>query len=62
MWMAVLTLRVETVIEYYVKWMARFPTVHELASAPDEDVNAAWAGECGGANNTGSLGPRGRIM
>ena len=36
--------RVEAVIPYWVKWMKRFPTVHDLAAASDEDVNAHWAG------------------
>lgn len=36
--------RVEAVIPYYEKWMLRFPTVQDLASASEEDVNAHWAG------------------
>jgi A/G-specific adenine glycosylase len=36
--------RVETVIEYYKKWMIRFPTVKSLADATIEDVNTQWAG------------------
>ena len=36
--------RVETVIEYFERWMRRFPTVHALAAASSEDVNAHWAG------------------
>jgi len=36
--------RVETVIEYYQRWMARFPTVASLAGASPEEVNACWAG------------------
>ncbi|OQR99573.1 hypothetical protein THRCLA_06456 [Thraustotheca clavata] len=36
--------RVETVVEYYVKWMEKFPTVEALAAADPEQVNAAWAG------------------
>ena len=36
--------RVEAVIPFYLKWMARFPTVHDLASASEDDVNAHWAG------------------
>jgi A/G-specific adenine glycosylase len=36
--------RVEAVIPYYLKWMARFPTVQQLASASEDDVNAHWAG------------------
>ncbi|OQR94914.1 A/G-specific adenine DNA glycosylase-like isoform X1 [Achlya hypogyna] len=36
--------RVETVVDYYVRWMEKFPTVHALAAAEPEQVNAAWAG------------------
>ena len=36
--------RVQTVIPYWQRWMARFPTVRELAAAPLDDVLAAWAG------------------
>jgi A/G-specific adenine glycosylase len=36
--------RVETVIDYFQRWMTRFPTVQHLASASLEDVNHAWAG------------------
>jgi A/G-specific adenine glycosylase len=36
--------RVHTVIPYWQRWMARFPTVHALAEAPLDDVLAAWAG------------------
>ncbi|KAL9183720.1 hypothetical protein ACHAXT_004576 [Thalassiosira profunda] len=36
--------RVEAVIPYYLKWMQRFPTVHDLADATDEEVNSHWAG------------------
>jgi A/G-specific adenine glycosylase len=36
--------RVATVIPYWERWMARFPTVQALASAPLDDVLAAWAG------------------
>jgi A/G-specific adenine glycosylase len=36
--------RVATVIPYWERWMARFPTVAALASAPLDDVLAAWAG------------------
>lgn len=36
--------RVEAVIPYYLKWMNTFPTVHDLANASEEDVNAHWAG------------------
>ena len=36
--------RVATVIPYWERWMARFPTVQALAAAPLDDVLAAWAG------------------
>ena len=36
--------RVEAVIPFYLKWMNRFPTVHDLAVASDDDVNSHWAG------------------
>ena len=36
--------RVATVIPYWERWMARFPTVSALAEAPLDDVLAAWSG------------------
>ena len=36
--------RVETVIPYYERWVARFPDLRRLAAAPEDDVLAAWAG------------------
>src|SRR3982751_5986274 len=36
--------RVQTVIPYWERWMARFPTVRALAGAELDDVLAAWAG------------------
>lgn len=36
--------RVDTVIEYYTKWMLKFPTLQALAEASKDEVNAAWAG------------------
>jgi A/G-specific adenine glycosylase len=36
--------RVGTVIPYWERWMARFPTAKALAEAPLDDVLAAWAG------------------
>jgi len=36
--------RVATVIPYWQRWMARFPTLRALADAPLDDVLAAWAG------------------
>ena len=35
--------RVATVIPYWQRWMAQFPTVAALAAAADDDVLAAWA-------------------
>ncbi len=36
--------RVETVIPYYRRWMERFPTLHALAEASQEEVLQAWKG------------------
>jgi len=36
--------RVETVVPYYERWMQRFPDVHALAQAPQDDVLKAWEG------------------
>lgn len=36
--------RVETVIPYYARFLARFPNLAALAAAPVEDVLAAWSG------------------
>ena len=36
--------RVETVIPYYERFLARYPNVRALASANRHDVNAAWSG------------------
>lgn len=36
--------RVDTVIPYYERFLARFPTVSSLAYADPEDINAAWSG------------------
>ncbi|THV07111.1 DNA glycosylase [Dendrothele bispora CBS 962.96] len=36
--------QVATVIPYYNAWMAKFPTIRELAAASIEDVNALWKG------------------
>jgi len=36
--------RVDTVIPYFEGFLARWPTVHDLAAAPVEDVLSAWAG------------------
>ena len=36
--------RVETVIPYYERFLARFPDVDVLADAAQEDVYSHWAG------------------
>jgi len=36
--------RVETVIPYFEKWMARFPMVNALAQASEQDVLNSWEG------------------
>jgi A/G-specific adenine glycosylase len=36
--------QVVTVIDYFHRWMMQFPTVEILASAPVDDVLAAWQG------------------
>ncbi|KAL3047676.1 hypothetical protein OYC64_021789 [Pagothenia borchgrevinki] len=36
--------QVATVINYYNKWMKRWPTVQDLATATLEEVNQMWAG------------------
>src|SRR5687768_176641 len=36
--------QVDTVLRYYERFLARFPTVHALAAASDEEVRAAWSG------------------
>ena len=36
--------RVATVIPYFERWMARFPTVQALANADLDDVLSSWAG------------------
>jgi A/G-specific adenine glycosylase len=36
--------RVETVTEYYERFLARFPSIHALASAPLDAVLKAWEG------------------
>eukprot|EP01130_Rhizamoeba_saxonica_P015695 TRINITY_DN7091_c0_g1_i1.p1 TRINITY_DN7091_c0_g1~~TRINITY_DN7091_c0_g1_i1.p1 ORF type:complete len:499 (-),score=96.96 TRINITY_DN7091_c0_g1_i1:36-1343(-) len=36
--------RVDTVIDYFQRWMEIFPTIEDLAEADIEDVRAAWAG------------------
>jgi len=36
--------RVETVLPYYERFLARFPTVGDLANAPSDEVLALWSG------------------
>lgn len=36
--------QVSTVTKYYIKWMKKWPTVHDLAKADIESVNETWAG------------------
>ena len=36
--------RTETVKDYYVRWMAAFPTVSALAQASEEEVLKLWQG------------------
>lgn len=36
--------QVDTVIPYYERFIAQFPTMHELARAPEETVLKAWEG------------------
>ncbi|XP_047317720.1 adenine DNA glycosylase [Impatiens glandulifera] len=36
--------RVQTVIDYFNRWMLKWPTIHHLARASIEEVNELWAG------------------
>jgi len=36
--------RVATVIEYWNRWMAKWPSLPELAASSIDDVNAMWSG------------------
>lgn len=36
--------QVATVIAYWLRWMAKFPTLLALSQADIEEVNAVWAG------------------
>ena len=36
--------QVATVVPYFQRWVARWPTVAALAAASQEDVNQLWAG------------------
>ncbi|CAB4284034.1 unnamed protein product [Prunus armeniaca] len=36
--------RVQTVVQYFHRWMSKWPTIHHLAQASLEEVNELWAG------------------
>ncbi|GAC99629.1 A/G-specific adenine DNA glycosylase [Pseudozyma hubeiensis SY62] len=36
--------RVETVKQYWLNWMAKYPTIESLAAADEEDVLSSWRG------------------
>ena len=36
--------RGDTVIDKYIEWMTRFPTIQDLAKATEEEVNSLWSG------------------
>ncbi|MBI4083194.1 MAG: A/G-specific adenine glycosylase, partial [Candidatus Lambdaproteobacteria bacterium] len=36
--------QVDTVLPYFARWMARFPTIEAVAAAPEEDVLKLWEG------------------
>ncbi|KAI1816642.1 DNA glycosylase [Poronia punctata] len=36
--------RVAVVIDYWKRWMGKWPTIHDLAAASPDDVMAAWRG------------------
>lgn len=36
--------RVQTVIDYYTRWMKKWPTLQDLAKATLEEVNQLWSG------------------
>lgn len=36
--------RLEVVVDYFERWMARFPTVHDLAAADQQEVLKLWEG------------------
>lgn len=36
--------RVKTVIEYWTRWMDKWPTIYDLANANEDDVMSAWRG------------------
>src|SRR2546429_8615154 len=53
--------RVASGVPYYERFLARFPTVRDLAAAPLDDVLAAWEGlgfyRRGGGLHVGGRGP-----
>ena len=36
--------RMETVVDYFVRWMQRFPTIEALAAADQQEVLKQWEG------------------
>ncbi len=36
--------RLDTVVDYYIRWMARFPTLADLAAADQQEVLKLWEG------------------
>ena len=36
--------QVATVIKFFNAWVAKWPTVHDLAKASEDEVKAIWAG------------------
>ena len=36
--------QITTVIPYYIKWLKQFPTIHDVASAPEDDILKLWEG------------------
>lgn len=36
--------RVDTVRDYFIRWMARFPSIEDLAAATEDEVLEAWQG------------------
>ena len=36
--------RVDTVIKYWNKWMIKYPTIQDLATATPDEVNTLWSG------------------
>lgn len=51
--------QVATVIAYWNAWMARWPTIADLASADLEEVNAAWRESVPGRCESSPLTPGG---